>query len=75
MDAAREFLDIIGGSDFLETSPGSGEGLLGAYVFTKTAKGEPPKIVQTRVAVLLDPPVLVSDTDLPASAALQEADA
>jgi len=54
MDAAREFLDIAGGSDFLETSPGSGEGLLGAYVFAKTAKGEPTKIVQTRVAVLLD---------------------
>ncbi len=54
-DAGREFLQIRGGADFLETSPGSGEGLLAAYVSTPTPKrGEPAETIQNRVSVLLD---------------------
>jgi hypothetical protein len=52
MDAAQEFLTIEDGLDVLETSPGSGEGLIAAYGFTR--KGDHgPEFVQTRPSVLL----------------------
>ncbi|MFT4226091.1 hypothetical protein [Micropruina sp.] len=54
VEASREVLDVLGGSDYLETQAGSGEGLAAAYVFTKTAKGRPPEIVQNRTSVLFD---------------------
>jgi len=55
MEAAREFLAVDGGtSDYLDTQPGSGEGLLSAYCYVKTAKGKAPEVVQTRLSVLFD---------------------
>lgn len=57
MAAARDFLDATGGTaDYLETSPGSGEGLLGAYcyVHTEKGKGKAPEVRQTRLSVLFD---------------------
>lgn len=55
MEAAREFLDATGGTaDFLETSPGSGEGLLAAYVYNRQERGKAPEVVQIRLSVLLD---------------------
>ena len=55
MAAARDFLDATGGTaDYLETSPGSGEGLLGAYCYVHTEKGKPPEVRQTRLSVLFD---------------------
>lgn len=55
MEAAREFLDVQGGTaDYLETSPGSGEGLLAAYCYVKSEKGKAPHVIQTRTSVLLD---------------------
>lgn len=55
MAAAKDFLDPTGGTaDYLETSPGSGEGLLGAYCYVHTEKGKAPEVRQTRLSVLFD---------------------
>lgn len=50
--AATDFLSVRGGIDYLETAPGSGEGLISAYGFTKTEKGQRPTFVITRASVL-----------------------
>lgn len=52
-DAAREFLIVRRGSDFLEASPGSGEGLIAAYTYTRKEKGKAPEVIQHRTSVLL----------------------
>lgn len=54
MSVARDFLLPRGGcSDYLETAPGSGEGLLAAYCHVATEKGKSPCLVQDRQSVLL----------------------
>lgn len=52
-EAARDFLVIEGGVEVLETAPGSGEGLIAAYVIPKTT-GSAVRMVQTRRSVLLE---------------------
>ncbi len=55
MEAAGDFLAVTGGTaDYLDTQPGSGEGLLSAYCYVKLEKGQAPQVVQTRLSVLFD---------------------
>ena len=53
MEAARDFLIVEGGVKPLETAPGSGEGLIAAYVHTKLENGKVRR-TQTRRSVLLE---------------------
>lgn len=54
MGAAAEVLEVRGGATPLETSLGSGEGLLAAYVHVEKEKGRAPRVVQHRASVLFD---------------------
>lgn len=56
LDVARDFLDAVGRGavDTLDTSPGSGEGLLAAYCYTRRSASGAPETIQTRLSVLLD---------------------
>lgn len=54
MGTAAEVLDVRGGAGPLETSLGSGEGLLAAYVHVQKEKGQAPRVVQHRASVLFD---------------------
>ncbi len=54
MGAADEVLEVRGGAAPLETSLGSGEGLLAAYVHVEKEKGRAPRVVQHRASVLFD---------------------
>jgi Bifunctional DNA primase/polymerase, N-terminal len=53
-DAAREFLDARGGTAFLDTQPGTGEGLLAAFCYVHTEKGRPPEVRRSEISVLFD---------------------
>lgn len=52
-ETARDFLLIEGGVETLETSPGSGEGLISAYVHSAPENGK-VKSVQARASVQLE---------------------
>lgn len=52
-EAALDAFQAEGGVEVLETAPGSGEGLIAAYVYTDTANGK-PRQRQTCASVLLE---------------------
>lgn len=54
VEAASEVLRTDGGMRPLVTAPGSGEGLLAAYVHVEKVKGEAPKVKQHQMSVLFD---------------------